>query len=976
MRSRVIGMAIGLAGVALALALASAGTLTALENDAYDWRMRLEARPEAARPDIVFVEINDSSLAALEPVFGRWPWPRVVHASIIDYLTRAHARVIAYDVLFLEPDSRGAFQVGTGTMTGADSDAALATSIGRAGNVVMLADATYDGLASGADAAALLPSVLPGKTWTMPGYAGRATLRLPAAVFADRAAAVGHNALIHEDRDRGTVRSFQPVLELPNHLSVPSLGLAAALIATGAPPADIPRDGTRMLLDFRGPYTRGPNGATPLYTTVSAFDVLLSEEKASSGEPPTTDPSVFKDKVVFVGVSAAGLHDVVVTPFPDAGSTPGMFLHAAVADDVLSARYMRKAPAWSSWAMTAVMGLAAGVVALSLALWPALIATAVGAGAYVFAVTLAFGRGWWIDMATPLTATAIAAFAGVAWNYFVEGREKRRVTALFGRYVSKDVFEQLQADPSLAQLGGTRREMTVLFSDIRGFTAASEHATPEAVVAQLNEYFSEMVRVLHAHHGTLDKFVGDMVMGLFGAPVRDPHHAEHAVDAAIAMVQALGVLNERWKQEGLPVLDIGIGINSGEMIAGNIGSETVMSYTVIGDAVNLASRLESLNKDFHTRIIISDATRQRLTRSMDLKPLGEVTVKGRAQKVAIFAVNCLVLLALATPAWAQLGKLGGLAKKAEKAKDTLDSLTFSDAEEQQLGKDVSDKLRLRFGVVQDKAVHRYVTLVGDVLAKASSRPNLAWKFIVLDTDGVNAYAAPGGYIHITRGALSLIESEAELAGMLAHEISHVTEKHTIRAIQKNKTVSLAADATRSQVLAAVADKSYEILFEGAYGRDDEIDADAKGVALANASGYAPSGLTSFLKRLDDRNKGNPDRNGLFASHPATTERLQKIDALVTKNKLAATAIVGGRYKMAISYKPVPLAAVSVASDSKLGLSKMASLGNEKKSNSTIASAGARGGVQDRDAKGGPNSTIVTVTVTAAEIAAFKKGIVG
>ncbi|TAK11562.1 MAG: CHASE2 domain-containing protein [Acidobacteria bacterium] len=958
--------------------LSSTAALTALENSTYDWRLRLEADPAAARSDIVIVEINDSSLAALEPVFGRWPWPRAVHAAIIDFLTRAHAKVIAYDVLFLEPDSRGAFAIGGGTMTGSSSDAALAASIARAGNVVLLADATYDGLQSGADASALMPASLPGKTWRGRGL-DRPALRLPAAPFSERAAAVGHNALVHHERDRGTVRAFEPFLQFGNGLTVPSLGLAAALMATGKSGDDIPRDGTRMLVNYRGPYQRASPkpGEGGLYHTESAFDVLLSEEKAAAGAVPPIDPEVFRDKVVFIGISAAGLHDVVVTPFSNSGSTPGVFLHAAVADDVMSGRYLRRAPAWSTWALTAVLGLGAGLIALSLTVWPALLTTAGGAAIYAVGLVIAFKRGWWVEAATPLTATAIAAFAGVTWNYFVEGRDRRRVTRLFGRYVPKAVFDQLQANPALAKLGGTRREMSVLFSDIRGFTAASEHAAPEAVVAQLNEYFSEMVRVLHAHNGTLDKFVGDMVMGLFGAPVEDPNHAQNAVNAGLAMVKALGDLNAKWKAEGLQPFEIGIGINSGEMIAGNIGSEAIMSYTVIGDAVNLASRLESLNKEFGTRIIISDATRQRLPRSMEMTPLGDVTVKGRAQKVAVFAVTCMALLALAAPAWAQLpGKLGSLAGKAQKAKEAVDSLVFTDEEEQALGKQVSDQLRLRFGVVQDKAVHKYVTLVGTVLAKASSRPALPWKFIVLDTDGVNAYAAPGGFIHITRGALSLLQNESELADMLGHEIAHVTEQHTIKAIRQGNAVKLGAEATRSQVLSAVADKSYQILYEGAYDRGQEIDADKTGVALANKAGYAPAGLSAFLARLDERNKDNPDRNGLFASHPATKERIDKIAKEISSQKLTASALVAARYKASISYKPVPLAAVAVTSDSKLGLSGMTALGGEKKSNSTIASAGARGGVQDRDAKGGPNSAVVTVAVTPTEIADFKKGIVG
>jgi adenylate cyclase len=180
--------------------------------------------------------------------------------------------------------------------------------------------------------------------------------------------------------------------------------------------------------------------------------------------------------------------------------------------------------------------------------------------------------------------------------------------------------------------------MTVLFSDIRGFTTVSEKGTPEDIVHTLNEYFTQMVRIVFHHKGTLDKFVGDMVMALFGAPLDDPLHADHAVEAALEMLDALHELNIRWAAEGRPTLDIGIGINTGPMIAGNIGSDAIMSYTVIGDAVNLGSRLESLNKQYGTRIIISESTKSHLTKAHQFKPLGDVVVKGKSHAVAIFEV--------------------------------------------------------------------------------------------------------------------------------------------------------------------------------------------------------------------------------------------------------------------------------------------------------------------------------------------------
>ena len=181
--------------------------------------------------------------------------------------------------------------------------------------------------------------------------------------------------------------------------------------------------------------------------------------------------------------------------------------------------------------------------------------------------------------------------------------------------------------------------MTVLFSDIRGFTSVSERGQPEAIVAQLNEYFSRMVPIVFAHRGTIDKFVGDMIMALYGAPLDDPDHADHAVETALAMSDALGQLNREWRARGWTELDIGIGINTGEMVAGNLGSEAIMSYTVIGDHVNLGARLESLTKEFHTRVIVSESTARELKGRYDIRALGEVVVKGKSVPVKVFSVQ-------------------------------------------------------------------------------------------------------------------------------------------------------------------------------------------------------------------------------------------------------------------------------------------------------------------------------------------------
>jgi hypothetical protein len=310
-----------------------------------------------------------------------------------------------------------------------------------------------------------------------------------------------------------------------------------------------------------------------------------------------------------------------------------------------------------------------------------------------------------------------------------------------------------------------------------------------------------------------------------------------------------------------------------------------------------------------------------------------------------------------------------------------------------LGSDISAKLREKYGVVQDRAVHKYVTLVGSVLASASSRPGIRWTFIVLDTDGVNAFAAPGGFVHITRGALALIRSEGELADVLGHEIGHITAKHTINAIKKSKAFGTAASASRQVFIEAAANRGYEILLENSFDRGDEDAADKAGLIMANKSGYTPTGLAQFLTKLAERNKGLKERSGVFASHPETMGRIETIKKVITAEKLAATAVVAARYTSAIPFKPVPVGQIAQVAPptsssgakaeepkssggGKFGLSGLNPLAKEKSGSSTVASAGSRGVNPDRDAKGGPNKALVVVTVSASEIAEFRKGITG
>ena len=353
------------------------------------------------------------------------------------------------------------------------------------------------------------------------------------------------------------------------------------------------------------------------------------------------------------------------------------------------------------------------------------------------------------------------------------------------------------------------------------------------------------------------------------------------------------------------------------------------------------------------------------------------------------------------------GQIGGISKGigiAKKANDVRE-LQMTDAEEATLGANVSERIRTRYGVVQDANVHRYVSLVGTALAQGSTRPALPWTFIVLDTDGVNAFAAPGGYVHITRGALALIKSEAELAGVLGHEIVHITEKHTVKAIQKNQAVQMGAAETLSgsaALMDRVVTAVYDNIVERGFGRSEENESDEKGVALASKTGYAPNGLIGFLTTLKDRNKDAKEKRGLFASHPEMQDRLDRITKDIASKKLAATATLEARYTKNITYKPVPVTAIATVDpgaagltggdgkaaeekkaeekkaeepkkSGRFGLSKMVPTGGgEKKQAQVTASGGARGVDPEKDSKGGSNPKVVPVKLVAADISAFKK----
>ncbi|MGH7388616.1 MAG: CHASE2 domain-containing protein [Candidatus Rokuibacteriota bacterium] len=361
------------------------------------------------------------------------------------------------------------------------------------------------------------------------------------------------------------------------------------------------------------------------------FLTIPSDAVAALAEPevPIARDTPLRDRVVLVGATFRDSRDVHPTPH---GPMPGVEVHANVAHMLLTRSLIRPAGWTAAFGLQVLVVLLAAPVFLGLRPLPGLVVCA--AGALLVAVPasrLALGAGgYWVDFVLPVLATCgLGVVADVA--------ERRRVRAAFDRYVSPEIGRRIRAEAP--GLRGERREVSVLFSDLRGFTTMSETLSAEQVATRLNEYFPAMTEAIFAHGGTINDFIGDAVMAIFGAPLDDPDHALNAVRSALAMERALAALNARWAADGVAPLRMGIGVHSGPVFAGNVGGRARMKYTVVGDTVNVGARVEGLNKELGTTILITEETYARIGPGVDAEDRGAMVVKGRARPVRVYAVR-------------------------------------------------------------------------------------------------------------------------------------------------------------------------------------------------------------------------------------------------------------------------------------------------------------------------------------------------
>jgi adenylate cyclase len=637
-------------GVAVAaLRLLAPWSLNLFDLKVVDLR-HLVRGPLQPAPEVAIVAIDEESLAKL----GRWPWPRTRTADLIAAIARAEPAAIGLDVVFdHRDDALDATLVEDTVAAAPDRPASELLALVRGRGDARLADALHASGRSalayffefdGAPAAALdaemagLPELSVRTTGgaevsAVPSLLTGREVHRPLPVFATAAGNAGHINFL-PDGD-GVYRRIPLVVRVGDRL-FPALSLQLVRASAGGVPAtavlspyemtsltvggrSLPVNGMgQMWLDYLGPPHTVPH--------FSAADVL-------AGRVPPAD---LAGRIVLIGFTAAGFDDVA-TPF--APVAPGVEVQATAIDNLLRGRALWR-PWWSVPAETMIIvlaGVLTGVAVRRLrGVGAAIAATGIVLG-YLGSSQILFARyGLVLGAVYPVAGTFLCALAGIAFQATREERLKRQIREAFSRYLNPEVTELVAEDPSRLRLGGERYEITVLFSDIRGFTTISEQLAPEVLGELLTEYLSAMTDIVFKHDGLLDKYVGDALMAFWGAPIAVPDHAERGCAAALEMLATVERLNAGWKERGLPHIAIGVGINTGFAIVGNFGSERRFSYTAIGDTVNLASRLEGLNKTYGTHLLISNETRQATGEGFACREVGEVTVRGRKGSTGVY----------------------------------------------------------------------------------------------------------------------------------------------------------------------------------------------------------------------------------------------------------------------------------------------------------------------------------------------------
>jgi adenylate cyclase len=596
-RSLPVAALIAAAAAFVAFLLSLLPSLAVFENKSLDLRFQWRGTIDRSGSDIVLIYVDEDSLEFFEDSLGMWPWPREIWGHLLDYIGGGGARAVLFDLFFFEPD-----------IENAASDRYLAEAMGRSG-IDYHAFTLTDGGQEPPPNLTRHSRTVEGKPPPLHNFSGG---DLPVPFIVENAAGLGA-VNFTPDADGPARRAI--LLTRYRDLYYPSLPLAAAadILAGRRSPLTFTADGDLLVGDRPVPLTPSGQflvnwqGGLFTYPHFSVGEVIDSLLKSSRGGDPAVPASIFQDKVVLVGTTAVGLKDLRPNPFHP--EVPGVDLHATIIDNILRGDFLRQAD--HPWPLLLCLLLASPVsfmiilgqnrrilllaASLLLLLYP------------VTAHLLFLSADLWVPLIFPMVAGFLSFTASYVYNYATEAREKKFIKNALGRCVPTQVADEIARNPDFLRIGaGERRVVTTLFTDIRGFTPLTEKLAPEQVCHMLIRYFTAMVDVIFAHKGTVKQFVGDEIMVIFGAP------------------------------QDQPDLRTGIGLNTGDVVSGFMGSEQRLEYAVVGDPVNLASRLEGLTKEYQVPIIISSHTLKELKGLAAVEELDTVQVKGKKEPVTIY----------------------------------------------------------------------------------------------------------------------------------------------------------------------------------------------------------------------------------------------------------------------------------------------------------------------------------------------------
>jgi adenylate cyclase len=628
------------------------GALVRVESYLYDLRVRL-TMPGGVDRRVVIVDIDESSLARE----GQWPWPRTKLAALMDALFDQYGvRIVAFDAQFPEPERDSALALLDELAPLAPRSRLLAAQLPQlrsryeadqrfaesfVARDIVLGYAFKRALHQGEprESGALPPPLkFSGETLaSVPWLEARGfTGNLPELQANASAAGFFDTPITDED---GVVRRL-PLLERYDGKIYESLALATARLASNGKPIELGfmRRSGRQRLEFiavgdkRIPVDERGTILAPFRGPVSSFPYIAAT-RVLHGEAPA---DALKNAIVLIGTTASGLHDIRPTPVDR--EYFGVEAHANAIAGILDATVLAQ-PWWTQWFTLATLLVLVAYFAFvvpRVSVVPAIVgATAFGVLVIAGNMSAWMRSGIVLPLATPLLYLGVTSVLLLSYGYFVESRRKRRLSRIFSQYVPPEIVQQLDVAEADVSLEGDSREMSVLFSDVRGFTTLSEGLSPRELTRLMNEMLTPLTEVIHRQRGTMDKYMGDAIMAFWGAPLQDAEHARHAVLAALEMIACTARIRDEFAARGWPPLHIGVGVSTGPMNVGNMGSEFRVAYTVLGDTVNLGSRLEGLTKQYGVDIIVSRATVQAIP-DMAFRELDTVRVKGKNEPVAIY----------------------------------------------------------------------------------------------------------------------------------------------------------------------------------------------------------------------------------------------------------------------------------------------------------------------------------------------------